>query len=110
MSKKDVSIEKGVGRPPITRPGNGREMSERNRRYRDGMKKLQPGESFFIEGATPKDLQFLRPVAASARINLSILAVEEDEIYGTPGTRVYRNADTVAAKRRRKAKVEDDEL
>ncbi|WOK01491.1 hypothetical protein [Pseudomonas phage UF_RH7] len=93
MSKKDVKIEKGVGRPPASRPGNGRQMSERNRRYRDGMKRLEPGESFFIEGVAPKELQFLRPLAASANIKISILAVEEDEIYGLPGTRVYRNAD-----------------
>lgn len=51
---------------------------------------MKPQESFFVEGARPEDLVYVRKLGYRLGIKLSIRFVVSDEIYGAMGSRVVR--------------------
>jgi hypothetical protein len=53
---------------------------------------MAPGHSFFVEGLTRLDLEFLRKPASRAKVGIRIAETLNDEIYGVAGTRVWRIA------------------
>jgi len=63
--------------------------------YRNALKRMKVGESFFVENQTPKDLYFLRQVARRAGVKIAIHKVTNDEIYqGQSGSRVWKEGLT----------------
>lgn len=54
------------------------------------LKRMMPGQSFFVPGVTRADMEFLRRPVVKAGVGIRIAQVEEDEIYFQPGVRVWR--------------------
>lgn len=50
--------------------------------------------SVFVPNAQPADLQFLRTPVREAGATIEIVKVNPDEIYGTPGVRLFRREGT----------------
>ena len=63
-------------------------------KYLDKFLALKPGQSFFVEGAKRRDIEFLRKPVKAAGAGIRIVEVEQDEIYGTAGARCWRVAGT----------------
>lgn len=61
--------------------------------YRKMLEEMEPGNSFFEDGKTTKQLFFLRQIAYRAGVKISMHNVECDEIYNRPGVRVWREAN-----------------
>lgn len=55
----------------------------------DTLKRIQVGQSFFVE-CQPSSLNNVRRLAYKLGMKVAIRKVHQDEIYGTPGTRVFR--------------------
>ncbi len=53
---------------------------------------MKPGYSFFVEGLSRHDLEFLRKPVTKAGVGIQIVETLKDEIYGVAGTRVWRCA------------------
>lgn len=70
----------------------GRRADPRVQAYVDKFVRFRPGQSFFVEGVEPADLDFLRKPFARAGVGVVIRRVERDEIYGVAGVRVWRQA------------------
>ena len=81
---------------PVKRTANeskrGRKADPRIQAYVDKFVRFKPGQSFFVQGITPADLDFLRKPFARAGVGVVIRRVERDEIYAVPGVRVWRLA------------------
>jgi hypothetical protein len=54
------------------------------------LKRMMPGQSFFVPDVTRADMEFLRRPVVKAGVGIRIAQVEEDEIYFQPGVRVWR--------------------
>lgn len=54
------------------------------------MKRMLPGQSFFVPDVKRADMEFLRRPVVKAGVGIRIAQVEEDEIYFQPGVRVWR--------------------
>lgn len=54
------------------------------------MKRMLPGQSFFVPDVKRADMEFLRRPVVRAGVGIRIAQVEEDEIYFQPGVRVWR--------------------
>lgn len=52
-------------------------------------------DSFFVEGAKRRDLEFLRKPVTALGAGIQIAEVEKDEIYGVAGTRVWRRTGII---------------
>jgi cytochrome c biogenesis protein ResB len=52
----------------------------------------RPGDSFFIAGVQPADVEFMRRPALAAGVGITIRRVEMDEIYQQAGVRIWREA------------------
>ena len=50
------------------------------------------GDSFFVEGAKSRDLEYLRRPIKKAGANIEIVNISRDQIYGTAGVRAWRLA------------------
>lgn len=48
------------------------------------------GDSFFIAGASAREVEFLRRPMQSAGLGITIRQIAKDEIYGIAGVRVWR--------------------
>lgn len=53
---------------------------------------MKVGSSSFVPDATREQLEFLRKPVADAGARIEIVQVTADEIYGTPGVRLFRHA------------------
>jgi len=54
------------------------------------MKRMLPGQSFFVPDVKRADMEFLRRPVVKAGVGIRIAQVEEDEIYFQPGVRIWR--------------------
>ena len=52
---------------------------------------MSVGDSFFVEGAKRRDLEFLRKRVTALGANITIVEVKDDPIFHLPGTRVWRD-------------------
>lgn len=85
-----MTPDSGVPLPPGT---PGRPKDEVLQGYVRKFLAYRPGvDSFFVEGAKRRDLEFLRKPFSDAGAGVRIAEVAEDEIYGVAGTRVWREA------------------
>lgn len=74
-------------------PRRGRTVSSDVAAYVERFKHFRAGkDSFFVEGATAKDLEFLRRPVTRAGMGILIRQVECDKIHGVAGVRVWRLA------------------
>lgn len=106
--------------PGVSRHGGGNgPRSPVLRKYVEQFANFKPGQSFFVEGVTRKDVEFLRRPFVDAGLGLTMREVEQDEIYGVAGVRVWRlHGDYDATKSQTDSTVgdtpttldEDDEL
>lgn len=55
------------------------------------LRKLNPGDSFFVEGATSSSMQTLRRLAAEVNIPISVFSIANDVVHKKAGVRVFRN-------------------
>lgn len=77
----------------VAQASRGRPVSPEVREYVERFKHFRAGrDSFFVEGAQSKDLEFLRKPMTRAGMGILIRRVECDEIYGVAGVRVWRLA------------------
>lgn len=60
--------------------------------YVERFEKFKPGQSFFIAGAAPADLEFLRRPILKAGMGVIIRAMVMDPIHKCAGTRVWRQS------------------
>lgn len=87
----EIRVDDGV---PVNRPA----PRKRNRPYRnptvikvlEKFAEMTPGQSFFVPGATKRDLDFLRRPLTREGFGYTMRYVECDEIYQTSGVRVWR--------------------
>jgi hypothetical protein len=56
----------------------------------DAFMRYQPGDSFFVEGASSSDLKPLLRAFRASGIGFTVRQVARDPIYQTRGTRVWR--------------------
>jgi hypothetical protein len=56
----------------------------------DRFVRMLPGQSFFIPDVTRMDVEFLRRPIVRIGCGIKILEVEQDEIYQSPGVRIWR--------------------
>jgi hypothetical protein len=88
-----LTIRKEDSVPAQPVQGRGRPMSPEVRAYVERFKHFRAGkDSFFVEGATAKDLEFLRRPVTRAGMGILIRYVQCDEIHGVAGVRVWRLA------------------
>ena len=94
---RDLSIwpDKKVVKPDKLRRvplGNniGRPMSPLVLGYVEQFRKFKPGQSFFVPDVKPNALAFLRRPFEVNGMGVHIRYMKKDEIYGVPGTRVFR--------------------
>lgn len=94
----DLDIRPDKKRVKRDRPKKGR-TSKKGRSespmilgYVERFQHFKPGQSFFIEGATPGDVEFLRRPILRAGMGITIRAVKCDEIYNKAGVRVWRQS------------------
>lgn len=85
--RKAIAPDKGM---PSS--GRGRPMSPVIRGHVERFAAMKPGESFFVEGAESKDLEFLRKPFLRAGLGMLLRHVQKDEIYKTNGVRIWRLA------------------
>lgn len=52
-------------------------------------------DSFFVEGAKRRDLEFLRKPVTALGANIEIAEMKSDPIYGVAGTRVWRRSGLI---------------
>lgn len=64
-------------------------MSEERKKLAANLMRLNINESFYVE-CQPEKLAHVRRMAYKLNIKLSLVRVDSDPIYGTPGTRVTR--------------------
>jgi len=57
--------------------------------------KMKPGDSFFVEGASRRDLETYRKPVMALGANIEIMDVLSDEIYQLPGVRCWRRAGII---------------
>lgn len=57
-------------------------------------KSLPIDSSFFIPNAGRKQVEYLRKPVTTAGVGIEIAEVELDEIYQSPGVRIYRRLGT----------------
>lgn len=86
--KKRVKRDRHKGRTSK----QGRSESPMILGYVERFQRFKPGQSFFIEGAKPGDVEFLRRPILRAGMGITIRAVKADEIYKKPGVRVWRQS------------------
>lgn len=87
---ENFRVDDGV---PVRRSGR-----KAPRRYRspelarivEKFREMRPGQSFFVAGATKKDLDFLRRPFNEEGLGYTIRKIKCDEIYRTSGVRVWR--------------------
>ena len=60
--------------------------------YIEAFQKFKPGESFFIEGVAPKEVEFLRRPILRSGVGITIRKVDVDPIYQKPGVRIWRQS------------------
>jgi hypothetical protein len=53
---------------------------------------MKIGQSFFVQDAKSRDLEYLRRPIKKAGAGIRIIEVKQDEIYGTAGVRCWREA------------------
>lgn len=83
-----IKPEQGI-EAPETR-SRGRPKSEVLKAHVQNFLDMPLNWSFFVEGATRRDLEFLRKPVMALGANIEIRYTPKDEIYGVPGTRVWR--------------------
>ncbi len=59
-------------------------------RYVEQILSMKVDSSVFVPDATREQLEFLRKPVTKAGANIEIIQTTNDEIYGTPGVRLYR--------------------
>lgn len=77
-----------------------RARSPRIQGYIDAFRQFKIGQSFFVEGVVTRDLNFVRKPFTDAGLGVVMREVEQDEIYGVAGVRVWRQpgpADQVSS-------------
>lgn len=82
---------------PMDRPEEGKVRGARDPRIREAVERFaayKPGQSFFVPGITPSDLNWFRRPIRQAGLAMVVRQVECDEIYGTAGVRVWRALGT----------------
>lgn len=67
-----------------------RARSPRIQGYIDAFRQFKIGQSFFVEGVVTRDLNFVRKPFTDAGLGVVMREVEQDEIYGVAGVRVWR--------------------
>lgn len=83
-----ITPDSGV---PIPRTrSRGRPKDEELKRLVQKFLDMPIGESFFVEGAKRRDLEFLRKPVNALGGNILIAQTERDEIYQVAGTRCWR--------------------
>lgn len=83
-----IKPEQGVEAPPTR--SRGRPKDEALKRLVQDFLDMKPNWSFFVEDAKRRDLEFLRKRVIKLGANIEIRYTTKDEIYGVPGTRVWR--------------------
>lgn len=73
----------------------GRPRDAQLQQYVQRILELPVGASFFVPDAKPDQLDFLRKPVKDAGAVIEIKQVEQDEIYGTAGVRVFRREGKV---------------
>lgn len=66
-------------------------MNDERKKLAANLSRLKVGESFYVE-CMPEKLAHVRRMAYKLKIKLSLVRVDADPIYGTPGTRISRLA------------------
>ncbi len=61
----------------------------------DSILQMKVGDSFFLEGATRRDLETYRKHIVALGGNIEIVQVQKDEIYQLPGVRCWRRAGII---------------
>lgn len=90
MITKDKDVPVSASHPAR---GKGRPVSPEIKAYIEAFAAFRPGkDSFFVEGATSADLEFLRKPFHRAGLGVLIRQVECDDHYQKPGVRVWRLA------------------
>lgn len=92
MSDLEINVvpESGVHPLKSREKVRKRPRSPRIQGYIDAFAKFKPGDSFFVDGVTCKDLGFLRTPFRDAGLGVLMREVERDEVYGVAGVRVWR--------------------
>lgn len=86
-----LAVDEGV---PMTRPA--KRQAVRHRRNPvieqavEKFKNMRPGQSFFVPGASKRDVDKLRKPFIQAGLGYASRQVDCDEIYQTAGVRVWR--------------------
>lgn len=91
---KTIVAEKGVEVPTATRPP-GRPMDDSRKQIIQQFLRLEPGDSFFVQDAKRRDLEFLRKPVMALGANIEIVEVLTDEIYQLPGVRTWRRTGLI---------------
>lgn len=91
-TKKVLLNSKAYGRPR-TRPCNDPVLVG----YIEAFEKFEPGDSFFVPGVTPRQMNFLRSLFVRAGMNLVMRNMPNDPIYGVQGVRIWRLAGRLDA-------------
>lgn len=75
---------------PDTAPKRGRPLNAAHQEALNKFLAMKPGQSFFVEGANSRDLEFLRRMANAKGAGMKRIEVQQDEIYGIAGVRCWR--------------------
>jgi hypothetical protein len=70
----------------------GRPRDEQIQAHVEAILAMKIGSSAFVPDATSDQLEFLRKPVKEAGAVIEIIQVTQDEIYGTPGVRLFRRA------------------
>lgn len=88
---RDITVDDGV---PVKRAApRQRKQKLRNpvvAKVVDAFAAMKPGQSFFVAGASKRDMDFLRKPFIRAGLGYTMREVECDEIYQTAGVRTWR--------------------
>lgn len=77
-----------------TRP-RGRPMNEEHKQLVQQFLKLEPGDSFFFQDGSRRDLEFLRKPVKALGGDIEIVEVLCDEIYQLKGVRCWRRTGLI---------------
>lgn len=77
---------------PMPKSNRGRRPNETYKHLVDKFLAMKPGQSFFVEGANRRDVEFLRRLVVKAGAGIESIETKSDEIFGTAGVRTWRRA------------------
>lgn len=83
-----ITPDSGVPVPPARQPGRPKDASRVA--HVNKFLAMAVGDSFFVEGAKRRDLEFLRKPVTALGACIQIVETTKDEIYGVAGTRCWR--------------------